>query len=120
MKALIVDDSRSMRMVLSRIVKDLGYSAEEAEDGDGALASLRNGKDISLVLVDFNMPGMDGLEFIKRARNEGTHGAFKIVMVTSDLNIVEKALEAGADEFISKPFERDAVVERIRYVNGQQ
>lgn len=114
MRALIVDDSRAMRSIVSRIVKQLGYEITEATDGKDALGRLAEAKP-DLILVDWNMPEMNGLEFVRAVRSDPGHAAMRIVMVTTESEIVrvQEALESGADEYLMKPFTKEALIEKL-------
>lgn len=115
MKALIIDDSGSMRMLLSRILADLGVDSEQAPDGKVALAVLSEKGPFELALVDWQMPVMDGIEFVRAVRREQDSDAIKLVMVTSvnQIERVVEALESGADEYIMKPFTKEALSEKL-------
>jgi two-component system, chemotaxis family, chemotaxis protein CheY len=116
MRALIVDDSRAMRMILGKILKDIGFDITEATHGKDALAKLREmivAPDV--MLVDWNMPEMNGFELVSAVRADSTWDATRIMMVTTeaDLSNVSKALGAGADEYMMKPFTKESVVEKL-------
>src|SRR4051794_8181601 len=110
MLALIVDDSRTIRRLLARTMTALGYEVTEAADGQEALARLAEGIRPSVALVDWNMPNLDGLGFVTQVRQDAQlapqFASMKIVMVTTEVEQHQmiKALEAGADEYIMKPF----------------
>lgn len=109
-RCLIVDDSRIIRRVASRIVEDLGFKAEEASDGAKALdASKVNLPDV--VLLDWAMPNMNGLEYLKALRQLPNGGTTRVVFCTTenDVEHIQTALDAGADEYIMKPFDGDIV-----------
>ena len=114
MKALVVDDSRAMRMVLRRIVSDIGFEVVEAADGQQALDALDN-EVPDVALVDWNMPVMNGLEFVVSARKRSDARKMTIMMVTteSEMEQVEVALNAGASEYLMKPFDRQALLEKL-------
>lgn len=116
MKALVVDDSRAIRSIVSRIVRSAGFEVMEAGDGQEALTRLRDtAAPVQLALVDWNMPVMNGLEFVKAARAEGTFADMRIVMVTTETEFgnVQQALEAGASEYLMKPFTKEAFAEKL-------
>lgn len=115
MAVLVIDDSLAMRSLLRRILSGSGFEVIEAGGGEEGLDTLQERDDIQAVLVDWQMPGMDGCEFIRAARAADTHRELPIMMVTaeSELDQVAKALAAGADEYIMKPFTRDAVLEKL-------
>lgn len=116
-KAMVVDDSRAMRMVLSRTLTESGFAVVQAADGKQGLETLaREGAAIRLVLVDWNMPEMDGLQFVKSVRSQAEFSDVRIMMVTTETEIEQmaRALEAGADEYIMKPFTPEAIQDKLR------
>lgn len=118
MQAIVVDDSRAMRMLMGRLLKDVGFEVDQAGDGCEALARLRERLDdnpVQLALVDWNMPEMSGIELVEAVRSDPAFGPLRIVMVTTEteLSQVTRALEAGADEYLMKPFTRDDVVGKL-------
>ena len=115
MKALVVDDSRSMRAILSKQLKELGFAVDEAQNGQEALARLHADGPADLVLLDWNMPGMDGREVLGIIRSEPSYRNVRVMMVTteSEMSQVAVALEAGANEYLMKPFDRESLVEKL-------
>lgn len=115
MKALVVDDSRAMRAILKKILAAMDVAVEEAEHGVAALAILEQQVDFDFALFDWNMPEMDGLELLKRVRADDRLSAMQIMMVTTEteMRFVERALEAGANEYLMKPFDSSAVREKL-------
>ena len=114
---LIVEDSRVIRRVSREIVTSLGFEADEAADGSLALAAVaRRMPDV--VLLDWNMPVMDGPTFLKAFRQLPGGDAPKVVFCTteSDLKKMQQVLADGADEFIMKPFDRDIVESKFTYL----
>lgn len=118
MKALIIDDSRAMRRILSGIVKPLGFAVKEAENGQEGLDKLFETGPVEIVLVDWNMPVMDGLEFVKTVRLTAGYEAQKIVMVTTETepSQMARALISGVDEFVMKPFTQDILIEKLKLI----
>lgn len=105
---LVVDDSRVIRKVARRILEDLGFEISEAADGMEAMAWCRTAMP-EAILLDWNMPVMDGLDFLRQLRLE-PDGHLPVVVfctVENDLDHITLALEAGADEYIMKPFDGD-------------
>jgi two-component system, chemotaxis family, chemotaxis protein CheY len=105
---LVVDDSRVIRKVARRILEDLGFEIAEAADGVEAMAWCRTAMP-EAILLDWNMPVMDGLDFIRQLRQE-PDGHLPVVVfctVENDLDHIIQALDAGADEYIMKPFDGD-------------
>jgi two-component system chemotaxis response regulator CheY len=118
-KALVVDDSRTIRTILKRILLELGYDVCEAADGKEALAVIdAEGTSVSLVLTDWNMPEMDGLELLKRLRKNPELSLLKIIMVTTEteLDRMVSALDAGANEYVMKPFTKDILREKLELI----
>lgn len=116
-KALVVDDSRAIRMIISRTLSELGYEVREAANGKEALDAMEaeNGA-ITLVLADWNMPELDGLELLKRLRQEPAWAKVVVVMVTTetDVSMMAAAMEAGANEYVMKPFTKEILVEKLQ------
>lgn len=116
-QALVVDDSRAVRMILSRTMKDLGYEVREAANGKEALALVEAAVGrISLVLADWNMPEMNGLELLKGLRRNPALSSLAVIMVTTEteLDQMAAALEAGANEYVMKPFTREILLEKLQ------
>lgn len=114
-RALVVDDSRAMRTILGGILGELGFEVANAADGAQALAELHDSGPFELALVDWNMPQMSGLELVEEVRSEPAFADLRLVMVTTETEMerVSEALEAGADEYIMKPFNKDMLVEKL-------
>ena len=116
MRVLIVDDSRTMRAIIGRTVKELGFEIIEASNGRQALEQLEHQGAVELGMVDWNMPEMSGLEFVEAVRKQPAFAPMKLMMVTTaaDVEHVTRALEAGADEYLMKPFTRDMLVAKLQ------
>jgi two-component system, chemotaxis family, chemotaxis protein CheY len=116
MRAIIIDDSRAIRLILRRIVGQVGFEVLEAEDGKEAIDVI-GGLDAppELALIDWNMPNMNGLEFVAAVRGEKHLRDMTLVMVTteSEQSQVARALAAGAHEYVIKPFTSDALLEKL-------
>jgi two-component system chemotaxis response regulator CheY len=119
-KALVVDDSSAMRRIQQKALETLGFSVLTAADGQKALDVLRAESSFDLLLTDWHMPEMDGLALVKAVRGEARWNAVRIVMVTSEsvLGAIEQAIAAGANDFLMKPFSREALAERVAEVMG--
>ena len=117
-RALVVDDSRTIRKVISRIFGDLGFTVEQAENGKQALDIVVSEPEFDVVLVDWNMPVMDGLEFVKHVRGRPESQSTPILMVTteSETDRMVTALEAGVNEYLMKPFTRDALKDKLEMI----
>ncbi len=118
MRALLVDDSRAMRMILARTLKEIGFEVTEASHGLEGLERLNTSGPFDLALVDWNMPEMDGLTFVATVRRGQLAHAMRIVMVTteSEAERVAAALAAGADEYVTKPFTKDALTSKLEII----
>lgn len=118
MRALVVDDSTAMRAVLRMILKKQNFEVVEARDGLDALRVLQPIEPVDLMLIDWNMPGMNGFELLQNVRGNARYATTKIVMVTTEtaLDEMTHALAAGADEYIMKPFTPDVVADKLRLI----
>jgi two-component system chemotaxis response regulator CheY len=107
---LVVDDSSVIRKVARRILEDLQFEIVEAEDGRQALDVCAN-RMPDAILLDWNMPVMDGLEFLAALRHEPGGHTPKVVFCTTENDVahIARAMRAGADEYIMKPFDREIV-----------
>lgn len=116
-QALIIDDSRAIRRILGAAIRDLGFDVAEAGNGKEALETLAAlAAPPGLILVDWNMPEMNGLEFVTELRRNAAYSGSKVMMVTTETAIEQmaEALEAGADEYLMKPFTKEAVLDKLR------
>jgi two-component system, chemotaxis family, chemotaxis protein CheY len=116
MRALVIDDSRAMRLILARIACQLGFDVVEAGNGREALDRLAELDSVpDLALIDWNMPEMNGLEFVAAVRRDAKYRAMTLMMVTteSEQSQIVRALAAGAHEYVIKPFTPDAIVEKL-------
>lgn len=114
---LVVDDSVSMRQMETIILKQAGYEVIEASDGQEALEKLTSG--ISVIVTDFNMPNMNGVEFIHAVRQGSVNKSVPILMLTteSEDNKKQQGKAAGATAWLTKPFEQDQLVKAIRKIS---
>lgn len=115
-RALVVDDSRAMRMILARILTRAGFIVLEAGDGRQAVEVLQQQDLIpDLALIDWNMPEMNGYELIQAVRADKRYAAMTLMMVTteSEQSQIVRALAAGAHEYVIKPFTPDAIIEKL-------
>ena len=116
MKILLVDDSLTMRRIQKTQLTNLGIKTIiEAENGDDALSKLGNNMPIDVILLDWNMPIMDGITFLQKIRADATYKAVKVIMCTSESEKekVVEALKAGANNYIVKPFTPDSLKEKL-------
>lgn len=116
-QVLIVDDSRVIRKVAGRIMQSLGFLVREAEHGAEACAACQASMP-DAILLDWNMPVMDGLEFLDRLRRMPGGMAPKVVFCTTENEVAQitRALAAGADEYIMKPFDKEIVRSKLQEV----
>lgn len=117
MKVLIAEDSALIRRAISKIVSSIGYQCIETTNGAECLAALEKElPDIKLILLDWNMPVMDGFEVLTRIRSRAKYDDVKIMMATSDgvAEDVMAAIKAGADGYLVKPFSPEKLSESIK------
>ncbi len=115
-KALVVDDSRTTRMILAKFLRELGMDVREAANGKEALEVIKAERaTLTLILADWNMPEMNGLAMLKRLRQDPEFSSLVIVMVTAQTKIdrIAEALEAGANEYIMKPFTKEILLSKL-------
>jgi two-component system, chemotaxis family, chemotaxis protein CheY len=114
---LVVDDSAVIRKVARRILEGLSFRITEAEDGEQALQACRSDMP-DAVLLDWNMPVMDGYDFLKALRQMPAGDAPKVVFCTTenDLAHITRAMRAGADEYIMKPFDKEIMTAKFQEV----
>ena len=118
-KALVVDDSRAVRMILAKTLRELGFEVREAGNGREALDLIAADKPSwQLVLADWNMPEMNGLELLQALRRDPDLAGLTVVMVTTEteLDHMATALAEGANEYVMKPFTKDILVEKLQMV----
>ena len=116
MRVLVVDDSRATRAVLRRMLNGVGFDVVEAEHGRAALDLLEADAAMpDVALVDWNMPEMDGLSFVRAVRADPAYERLPLVMVTTESEPAQvvRALSAGADEYAMKPFTADIILDKL-------
>ncbi|HUB30880.1 MAG TPA: response regulator [Terracidiphilus sp.] len=114
MRALIVDDSRFVRNFVRGLLEERGFECREADDGNSGMVRIEKDGPFDLALIDWNMPNMDGLEMLQQMRARG-FAQTKVMMVTTEAEneSIVRALDAGADEYLMKPFDREALGEKL-------
>lgn len=114
---LVVDDSRVVRKVARRIVEDLGYTCEEAEDGQKAYDYCTTTMP-DAILLDWNMPVMSGIEFLEKLRQMPNGKTPKVVFCTTenDMAHITRAMNAGANEYIMKPFDSEIIESKFSQI----
>ncbi len=115
MRALVLDDSRAMRTILKGILTEVGFEVQEAPSVRDALAVLAQDTEFDLALVDWNLPDVEGIEFVRQVRAQRKYDRVKLMMVTTETETsqVANAIRAGANEYIMKPFSKPAVAEKL-------
>lgn len=115
MQTLIVDDSRTVRRILRRVLEEIGFEVLEAENGLEALRQLDAAPGVGLVLTDWDMPEMDGVTLLRNLRDHPDYKQLPVIMITQETRAerIREALSAGANEYIMKPFTREALLRRL-------
>ena len=118
MRALVIDDSRTIRRIMCNIMRELQYEVAEAGNGREALDHLQLHGAVDVAFVDWNMPVMDGLTFVRSVRANPAFAAMPIIMVTTEtaMDRVSQALTEGVNEYVMKPFDRVAIEEKLQMV----
>ncbi|SFO32152.1 two-component system, chemotaxis family, response regulator CheY [Geodermatophilus obscurus] len=114
-RALVIDDSRAMRRIVTGTLEGFGYETRQAGNGQEALDVLREGWLPDLCTIDWNMPVMDGLQFVNAVRANPAWRTLTLMMVTSESEHgqIVRALAAGAHEYVIKPFTADAIRDKL-------
>ena len=120
MRVLVIDDSRTVRIIIRQALAEAGLNVIEAANGRDGLDQLRAHDDVELVLVDWNMPEMNGLEFVQAVRAERSYDPVRIMMVTTETEQeqVVRALNAGANEYLMKPFTKEVLVAKLSLLDA--
>ena len=121
--ALVIDDSRAIRMILGRTLNRFGYEVCSAANGREALDMIVAQRlDLSVILVDWNMPEMNGLEFVQNIRADPKYNQVPLMMVTTETEIEQmyRALDAGANEYVMKPFTDEVIADKLRLMGVLQ
>ena len=115
MKALVIDDSATMRHIVADILQELGFDTCQAANGQEGLDLLESGQRFDLACIDWNMPVMDGLQFVAavRARRQWPNLTLMMVTTEGERGQVVRALAAGAHEYVIKPFTADALASKL-------
>ena len=117
-KVLIVDDSKAIREIEKKYLEELGFEVLEAGNGKEALKVLEENPDIKLILLDWHMPVMNGYEFLLKLRANPTWSDIKVMIVTTEnqqKSIID-AIMAGANEYLMKPFDKEMLEVKIKYL----
>ena len=115
MRALIVDDSRAIRGIIKKMLSEMGFDVVEAQHGIEALQRLKEAAAVDVMLVDWNMPEMNGYDFLCYVRADPNYRDVPLMMVTSETEIAQmtKALAAGANEYVMKPFTKEVIADKL-------
>jgi two-component system chemotaxis response regulator CheY len=115
MRVLVIDDSRAVRIIIGNILREIGMDVLEAANGVEALEQMERNPDVELMLVDWNMPQMNGYDLLRAVRARRAYDRVRILMVTSEAQSeqVIKALSAGANEYLMKPFNKDVLMAKL-------
>lgn len=121
MRAMVIDDSRAIRLILGNMLKELGFEVIDAENGAVAIDRLKASEKVDIALVDWNMPEMNGYEFVCAVRKDDAYKDLPLMMVTTETEMsqVVKALEAGANEYVMKPFTKEMITEKLALMGVQ-
>ena len=115
MKVLVVDDSAIMRKVITQILEMLGHEAVPAANGVDAFEQLKQHEDVRLILLDWNMPEMNGIEFLREIKARPVLSEIPVIMLTteSERRKMIEAIEAGAKHYLTKPFQPETLATKI-------
>jgi two-component system chemotaxis response regulator CheY len=121
-RALVVDDSRVVRLIVGQTLREIGMEVIEAANGIAALEQLELFPDVGLMLLDWNMPEMNGFELLLKVRSQRSYDAVQILMVTSESEAIQvtRALSAGANEYLMKPFGKDVLIAKLQLMDVLQ
>ncbi len=113
-KCLIADDSKIIRLLLSKIMSNLGFSVIEAEDGEDVV-ELTQTQEPDLVIMDWNLPMMDGIDALYKIREMRLDKTPKVIFcsASADMDKINQAIEGGADDYIIKPFDEDIIAVKL-------
>ncbi len=115
MHALLIDDSKANRLVINSYMTELGFKVTEARDGLEGLHALKNNPTVNVILLDWEMPGMNGLEFQAKVRADPSKNDLPIIMISSNDSHekITKTLQTGADEYLVKPISREDLESKL-------
>ncbi len=115
MKVLVVDDSAIMRKVITQILEMLGHESVPASNGVDAFEQLKQHEDVRLILLDWNMPEMNGIEFLREIKVRPVLSEIPVIMLTteSERRKMIEAIEAGAKHYLTKPFQPETLATKI-------
>jgi two-component system, chemotaxis family, chemotaxis protein CheY len=114
-KILVVDDSDTIRRAIRRIVEPMGFGVQEAADGAQALHVCEGNPPLAAILLDIDMPEMDGIQFLRALRGNAVLRQPPVVMCTTHCSLerIVEAMDAGADEYVMKPFDAEIIASKL-------
>ena len=117
-RALVVDDSKAMRRIIQQTLKELGFDVVQAANGQEGLSTLAVDSAFDLAMVDWNMPELNGFEFLQKVRENPAYNDIKILMCTTETEFDQmlKALDAGANEYLMKPFTKEGLLDKLALI----
>jgi two-component system, chemotaxis family, chemotaxis protein CheY len=120
LKALVIDDSRAMRTIIGQILRSIGYEVADASNGREGLQRVSEVGPLNLILVDWNMPEMNGIDFVRALRSDRKNDDVRVMMVTTETEMrrMAEALEQGANEYVMKPFTRDVILQKLEQMQS--
>ena len=120
MKALVIDDSRAMRTIIGQILRSIGYEVVDASNGREGLQRVSEVGPLNLILVDWNMPEMNGIDFVRALRSDRKNDDVRVMMVTTETEMkrMAEALEQRANEYVMKPFTRDVILQKLEQMQS--
>ena len=120
MKALVIDDSRAMRTIIGQILRSIGYEVVDASNGREGLQRVSEVGPLSLILVDWYMPEMNGIDFVRALRSDRKNDDVRVMMVTTETEMkrIAEALEEGVNEYVLKPFTRDVILQKLEQMQS--
>jgi len=115
LKAMVIDDSRAMRTIVGQILRGIGFEIVEAANGREGLRLLEKIELPAIAMVDWNMPEMNGLDFVCEVRSQPKSGGMRIIMVTTETDIkrMSEAMVHGVDEYVMKPFTKEIILRKL-------
>ncbi len=119
---LVIDDSKTTRNIVSFLLKGAGYKVITAEDGIDGLEKLYSNQDVSLIIVDINMPRMDGFTFIKNVRQQETYRDLPIIILSteSEEEDIRTGLKLGANVYLVKPVSNEVLLKNVKMLLGEK
>ena len=116
----MIDDSRAMRTIIGQILRSIGYEVADASNGREGLQRVSEVGPLNLILVDWNMPEMNGIDFVRALRSDRKNDDVRVMMVTTETEMkrMAEALEQGVNEYVMKPFTRDVILQKLEQMQS--